>query len=158
MTGVFINIPYESEIEILQPPPAEPFNIPTHAISDLLRFSVAGNLGNRVKAHGVVTLYRPGKAIFLQSENGSVFAQTQQNTSEITVGDEVDLVGFATMGPYLPELQNATFHRTGVGATPKPLTLSATAALRGHFERDIMFQSYDGDLIVVTGETDWPFA
>jgi hypothetical protein len=152
MTGVFINIPYESGIEILQPPPAEPFNIPTLAISDLLRFSVAGNLGNRVKVHGVVTLYRPGKAIFLQSENGSVFAQTQQNTSEITVGDEVDLVGFATMGPYLPELQNAIFHRTGVGATPKPLTLSATAALRGHFERDIMFQSYDGDLIVVTGK------
>jgi len=152
MTGVFVNIPYESEIEILRAPPAEPFNIPTHAISDLLRFSLAGNLGNRVKVHGVVTLYRPGKAIFIQNENGSVFAQTQQNTPEITVGDEVDLVGFATMGPYEPELQNAIFRRTGVGALPKPLMLSAAAALHGHFERDIMFQSYDGDLIVVTGK------
>ena len=66
MTGVFINIPYESEIEILQPPPAEPFNIATHAISDLLRFNLTGNLGHRVKVQGVVTLYRPGKAIFIQ--------------------------------------------------------------------------------------------
>src|SRR3984957_252307 len=152
MTGVFINIPYESEIEILQPPPSEPFNIPTHAISDLLRFSLAGNLGHRVKVQGVVTLYRPGKAIFIQSENGSVFAQTQQDAPEIAVGDDVDLVGFATMGPYEPELQNAIFHRTGVGAVPKPRILSAATALHGRFERDIMFQSYDGDLIVVSGK------
>jgi signal transduction histidine kinase/CheY-like chemotaxis protein len=152
MTGVFINIPYESEIEILHPPPAEPFNIPTRPISDLLRFSLAGNLGHRVKVQGVVTLYRPGNAIFIQSENGSVFAQTQQDAPEIAVGDEVDLVGFATMGPYEPELQNAIFHRTGVGAVPKPHVLSATAALHGRFERDIMFQSYDGDLIVVSGK------
>jgi signal transduction histidine kinase/CheY-like chemotaxis protein len=152
MTGVFINIPYESEIEILQPPPARPFNIPTHAISDLLRFSLTGNLGHRVKVQGVVTLYRPGKAMFIQSENGSVFAQTQQDTPEIAVGDEVDLVGFATMGRYEPELQNAIFHRTGVGAVPKPLILSAAAVLHGRLERDIMFQSYDGDLIVVTGK------
>jgi hypothetical protein len=151
MTGVFINIPYESEIEILHPPPAEPFDIPTQAISDLLRFSSVGNLGRRVKVHGVVTLYLPGKAIFVQNESGSTFAQTQQDTSEITAGAEVDLVGFATMGPYEPELQNAIFRRTGVATMPKPLVLSAAAALRGHFERDIMFQSYDGDLIVVTG-------
>jgi signal transduction histidine kinase/CheY-like chemotaxis protein len=154
MTGVFINVPYESEIEILQPPPAKPFNIPTRAISDLLRFSLTGNLGHRVKVQGVVTLYRPGKAIFVQSENenGSVFAQTQQDTLEIAVGDEVDLVGFATMGRYEPELQNAIFRRTGAGAPPKPRILSAAAALHGRFERDIMFQSYDGDLIVVTGK------
>jgi hypothetical protein len=152
MTGVYINIPYESEIEILQSPPADPFNVPAHAISDLLRFSLAGNLGHRVKVHGVATLYRPGKAIFIQSENGSVFAQTQQDSSEIATGDDVDLVGFATVGPYEPELQNAIFRRTGVGAMPKPRKLSAAAALHGHFERDILFQSYDGDLIVVTGK------
>lgn len=152
MTGVYINIPYESEMEILQKPPADPFNLPAHAISDLLRFSMPGNLGHRAKVHGVVTLYRPGKAIFIQSENGSVFAQTQQDSSEIATGDEIDLVGFATVGPYQPELQNAIFRRTGVGAMPKPRKLSAAAALHGHFERDILFQSYDGYLIVETGK------
>lgn len=138
LTGVYINIPYESEIQILQPPLADPFNVPAHAISDLLRFSLAGNLGHRVEVQGVVTLYRPGKAIFIQSENGSVFAQTQQETPEIATGDQVDLVGFATVGPYQPELQNAIFRRTGVGAMPKPLSLSAAAALRGHFGRETL--------------------
>ena len=152
MTGVFINIPYQSEIEILQPPPAQPFDIPTQAISDLLKFSLAGNLGHRVKVHGVVTLYRPGKAIFVQDQNGSTFARTQQDTPGISAGDEVDLVGFATMGLYESELQNAIFRRTGFGAMPKPLILSAASALHGHFERDIQFQSYDGDLIEVQGK------
>ena len=133
ITGVYINIPYESEIEILQPALADPFNVPTRAISDLLRFSLAGNLGHRVKVHGVVTLYRPGKGIFVQNESGSAFAQTQQTTSDIAAGDEVDLVGFATVGPYQPELHNAIFRRTGAGAIPKPLILSAAGALHGHF-------------------------
>jgi signal transduction histidine kinase/CheY-like chemotaxis protein len=152
MTGVFIHIPYQSEIQILEPPPADPFDIPIREISHLLRFSVDGNFDHRTKVHGVVTLYQPGKAIFLQSENGSVFAQTRQNTSDITVGDEVDLVGFATMGPYEPELQNAIFRRTGVGALPRPLMLSAAAALNGRFEREELFQSYDADLIEVLGK------
>jgi hypothetical protein len=152
MTGVYINIPYESGIKILQPAPADAFDIPTHAISDLLRFSLTGNLGHRVKVHGVVTLYRPGKAIFVQNESGSTFAQTQQTTSEIAAGDEADLVEFAAVGSYEPELENAIFRRTGVGAMPKALILSAADALHGHFERDILFQSYDGDLIVVTGK------
>jgi signal transduction histidine kinase/CheY-like chemotaxis protein len=152
MTGVFIHIPYQSEIEILEPPPADPFDIPIREISGLLRFSVDGNFDHRAKVHGVVTLYQPGKAIFLQSENGSIFAQTQQNTSEIAVGDEVDLVGFATMGPYEPELQNAIFRRTGVGAMPRPLMLSAAAALSGRFEREDLFQSYDAGLVEVRGK------
>jgi hypothetical protein len=152
MTGVFIHIPYQSGIKILEPPPADPFDIPTREISDLLRFSIDGNFDHRAKVHGVVTLYQPGKAIFLQSENGSVFAQTQQNTSEIAVGDEVDLVGFATMGLYEPELQNAIFRRTGIGALPRPLMLSAPAALSGHFEREALFHSYDAGLIEVRGK------
>jgi hypothetical protein len=32
---------------------------------------------------------------------------------------------------------------------PPALTLSAADALRGHFEREILFRSYDGDLISV---------
>jgi len=102
---------------------------------------VGGNLGHRVKVHGLVTLYRPGKAIFLQSDDGSVFAQTQQNTLEITVGDEVDLVGFATMGP------NQNYRIPSFVERALELCLSDA-----QFQRDIMFQSYDGDLIVVTGK------
>jgi signal transduction histidine kinase/CheY-like chemotaxis protein len=151
LTGVYINIPYESEIQVLQSPPADPFNIPTRAISDLLRFNLSGDLGHRVKVHGVVTLYRPGKAIFVQNDSGSIFAHTQESTSDIASGDQVDLIGFPVVGPYQPELQNASVRRTGPGDMPKPLTLSASEALHGDFKGENLFHSYDADLISVQG-------
>ena len=151
LTGVFINIPYESEIEVLQPPPTDPFSAPVHAISDLLRFSPERGLGHRIKVLGVVTLYRPGKAVFIQNESGSLYAQTQQDTSAIQPGDQVELIGFPTVGPYAPELEDALLRRIGTGSIPKPLVLSPAEALHGKFERDIQVRSYDAELIRVRG-------
>ena len=152
LTGVYINIPYESEMLILQQPSADPFDIPVRAISDLLRFNLSGDLGHRVRVHGIVTLFRPGKAIFVQNESGSIYVQTQQTTAGIVPGDEVDVIGFPTAGLYQPELQNATFRRTGRDLILEPLKLSPTEALHGNFERDILFRSYDADLISVRGK------
>ena len=151
LTGVFINIPYPSEMEILRPAPADPFNGGVHAIADLLRFNVAGNLGHRVRIHGVVTLYRPGRAIFVQSENASIYAQTQQSTPGIAAGDEVDVIGFPSVGVYEPALHDSIFRKTGTRAIPEPLTLSPAEALKGNFARNILFRSYDASLIRVTG-------
>jgi len=106
LTGVIINIPYPSEMKIVKPAPADAFDIHIHAIADLLRFNVEGNLGHRVRIHGVVTLYRPGRAIFVQNENTSIYAQTQQITAGIKAGDEVDVVGFPAVGAYEPALHD----------------------------------------------------
>jgi signal transduction histidine kinase/CheY-like chemotaxis protein len=151
LTGVFINIPYPSEMEIVRPPPADPFNIRIHAIADLLRYNMTGNLGHRVRIHGVVTLYRPGRSIFVQNENGSIYAQTQQFTAGIKVGDEVNVIGFPAVGAYEPALHDSIFRKTGSGAIPQPLTLSPAEALKGNFARNILFRSYDANLIRVTG-------
>ena len=150
LTGVFINIPYESEIEVLQPPPADPFSAPAHAISDLLRFNPEGGLVHRIRVVGVVTLYRPGKAVFIQNESGTLYAQTQQDTA-LRPGDQVEVIGFPTVGPYAPELQDALLRRTGTGLVPKPIVLSPTDALRGNFERGLLVRSYDAELITVRG-------
>lgn len=152
LTGVIINIPYPSEMEILRPAPADAFNIHIHAIADLLRFNLEGNLGHRVRIHGVVTLYRPGRAIFVQNENSSIYAQTQQIKAGIAPGDEVDVVGFPAVGVYEPALHDSIFRKTGIGAIPQPLTLSPTEGLKGSFARDILFRSYDANLIRVTGK------
>ncbi|MEQ1353477.1 MAG: response regulator, partial [Candidatus Acidiferrum sp.] len=101
---------------------------------------------------GVVTLYRPGRAIFVQNENSSIYAQTQQIKAGIAPGDEVDVVGFPAVGVYEPALHDSIFRKTGTGAIPQPLTLSPTEALKGSFARDILFRSYDANLIRVTGK------
>jgi PAS domain S-box-containing protein len=153
LTGIYINIPYESEIRVLQPPPADPFNIPVQAISDLLRFAPAGGLGRRIRVQGVVTLYRSGKAVFVQNGNDSLYAQTQQDTPEVHPGDQVDVIGFPAVGPYAPELQDAILRRTGTGLISKPVVLSPAEALRSNSApgTNVLFRSYNAELISVRG-------
>src|SRR2546428_601997 len=115
LTGIFINIPYESEIQVIEPPPGDPFATSVRAISDLLRFSPQGAPGHRVQVHGVVTLFRPGKAIFIQNESGSLYAQTQQESPVLAPGDQVDVLGFVAMGRFAPELRDTIFRTAEKG-------------------------------------------
>src|ERR1700728_1981671 len=57
LTGIFVNVPYESEMKILDPALSDPFLTPASAITDVLRFHPSGGLDQRVKVRGVVTLY-----------------------------------------------------------------------------------------------------
>jgi len=152
LTGIYINIPAESDIDVLQIAPPDPFDAPVQAISEIMRFGTQGTLGHRIRVHGVVTLYRPGGAIFIQNEGGSLYAQTQQDDPTIRPGDQVDVIGFTTVGRYAPELQDAIFRRTGTGQIPKPIELLPAEALRGKSPRgEVLFRSYDADLIRVQG-------
>ena len=88
----------------------------------------------------------------MQNENGSIYAQTQQFTAGIKAGDEVDVIGFPAVGAYEPALHDSIFRKTGDGAIPEALTLSPAEALKGNFARNILFRSYDANLIRVTGK------
>ena len=56
------------------------------------------------------------------------------------------------MGAYEPALHDSIFRKTGDGAIPEALTLSPAEALKGNFARNILFRSYDANLIRVTGK------
>jgi PAS domain S-box-containing protein len=161
LTGIYVNIPYESELKVLQPPNLDPFSAPVIAIPDLLRFSPERGMGHSVRVEGVITLTRPGKAVFIQSAGESLYVQTQQDTLTIHLGDQVDVIGFPTVGSYAPELQDAILRRTGTGEVPKPMSLSPEEALRGNFARESardnaignqQFHSHDAELIQVEGQ------
>jgi len=151
LTGVLIHIPNESQIEILEKPRKEAFDVPTRAISDLLRFTPEGNLGHRVKVRGVVTLYQPGKCIYINSGDGPLFIRTQQDTVAAQPGDEVEAAGFPAVGAYAPELQDAIFRKIGTAEIPRPAVLSAAEALSGNFGGDAPIRSHDAELVQVRG-------
>jgi signal transduction histidine kinase/CheY-like chemotaxis protein len=151
LTGVVIYIPDESQIEVLEAPPSQPFDLPAIAISDLLRFNPAGNLGHRVKVRGVVTLYRPGKSLYISSESGPLYVRTQQDDVTVQTGDEVVVLGFPAVGAYAPELQDSIFLWTGTRQTPRPLILSAAEALSGNFGGDAPIRSHNAELVQVRG-------
>ncbi len=152
LTGIYINIADESEVEVLQPPPGDPFASSGRPISDLLRFNPDGNLRHRVHVKGLVTLFRPGKAIFLQSDSGTLYAQTQQETPALDPGDQVDVVGFVAMGRFAPELRDAIFRPAGKGPAPQPLEIAPKDALFGtNLAKENMQRSYNAQLIAVRG-------
>jgi PAS domain S-box-containing protein len=161
LTGIYVNIPYQSELKVLQPPRLDPFSAPVVTIPNLLRFSPERGTGHSVRVQGIVTLTRPGKAIFIQNEGDALYVKTQQDALTSQPGDQVDAVGFPMVGSYAPELQDAILRRIGTGEIPKPMLLSPEEALRGNFARDSarvnavgnqQFHSHDAELIQVGGQ------
>ena len=151
LTGIFVNVPYESEMKILEPASSDPFLTPTRAITDVLRFNPTGGLDQRVKVRGVVTLYLQARAIFIQDDGAALYVQTEQDGPKLEPGDQVDVVGFPWVGVYAPELQDAIFRRAGKEATPTAIPLTAKDALQGDFEREVLFRSHNAELIRVKG-------
>lgn len=54
--GARLFVPNPAQLEVLEPPPADPFNIPLEPISGVLRFNLKSSFGHRVHIRGVVTL------------------------------------------------------------------------------------------------------
>ena len=151
LTGVYVNVPSEAEIHVMTSPPSDPFLSASRSLSDVLRFNPEQGWGHRIRVQGVVTLYRPGGALYIQSQDGSLYLQTRQESSDVRPGDEVEAVGFPAAGRYAPELQDAIFRRIGTRAAPQPEMLKASDALHGDFARDILFRSHNAELIEVEG-------
>jgi signal transduction histidine kinase/DNA-binding response OmpR family regulator len=151
LTGVYVNVPFESEMEVVQPALPDPFLTPKRAIADVMRFDPQRGLDQRIQVNGVVTLYSPAKVIFIENEDVSLYVKTEQSSPKLEPGDQVEVVGFPAVGVYAPELHDAVFRRIGKGAAPQPIALSAKQALQGNFDRDILFRSHNAELVQVTG-------
>ena len=95
-------------------------------------------------------MYRAGKSIFIENNGYALYVRTEQRSPELEPGDEVEVVGFPTVGPYTPELQNAFYRRIGKTTVPKPVSLAAAEALKGE-TRNFHFRNHDAELIRVKG-------
>jgi signal transduction histidine kinase/DNA-binding response OmpR family regulator len=144
-------MPYESEMKILEPALADAFQTPMRAITDVLRFDPTGRPDQRVQVQGVVTLSRRARAIFIQNDEAALYIKTEQDGPKLEPGDQVDVVGFASVGVYAPELQDAIFRRTGKAAAPVAISLAARDALQGIFAKETLFRSHNAELIQVKG-------
>jgi signal transduction histidine kinase len=135
----------------------------------LLRFSSDQTAaGHRVRVRGVVSYQQLGSALFLQSEGKGLRVVTRQNT-RVEAGDELDVMGFPSVGESAPLLEDAVFHRVGHETPPAPVHLdlaeewerydgalvSTEAKVLQHEERsdgliDLLLQHQDGTLINAT--------
>lgn len=126
-----LQVPDPAMIEVLVPPPADPFTRPVQRIVDVLRFSRDGFSGHRVHVRGVVIGHQDGQTLWLQEgDHGMRIASAQQGN--LRPGDEVEVAGFPDHGGYTPSLSDAVFRKIATGPAPEPRTLRGTAELARH--------------------------
>ena len=129
--GLSLAIASTNDLEILKPAPEDPFELPTQGIGDVERFLPPNVATRLIKVRGVVTLSRPGRAMYVQDSTGGILVQTYL-TNRVEVGDQVEVIGFRAQGKFTPVLQYATFAvvRSKV-PMPDPAALPAAVVLAG---------------------------
>ncbi|HLH03563.1 MAG TPA: ATP-binding protein [Bryobacteraceae bacterium] len=141
LRGVNLFVSDWSEVEILQPGLADPFLVPVRPIDSVLRFTVAGTAGHRVRLRGIVTLYRPGSFLFIKGQSSNIRVNSSQ-TIRLEPGDGVEAVGFPAIGENDPVLEQAVIRRLAVG---KPVTPRVAAAAQ------VVHEAQEGELVQLDG-------
>jgi signal transduction histidine kinase len=114
-------LPSEQFIEILEAPPADPFDIPTFSIHSLLTNNPA--IVRRLKVSGVVTCRRKD-FIVVQDETGGIRAETTA-LPNMEIGATVEVVGFPVQRGFGMTLSEVLLHPTHQHGGLEPIPVSA---------------------------------
>jgi signal transduction histidine kinase len=118
------------QIGIQVPPKARAFEQEIQSAASLLSFNPQGSWLHRVRVRGVVTCVGLDHAIFLQ--DGSTAVEVVPVVPEaVTVGDELDVVGFVRGAELHPVLEDAVVRKLGRQPSPTPHTPELQNILAG---------------------------
>ena len=129
-TSVVLFTPGPAYIDTPEGRPSDPFRLPVQAVNSILRFTIGGASGHRVRIRGTVTLDRPGRYFYLNGDGADIRVESPQSTA-VRPGDELDVVGFPALGEYAPQLQEASFRVVGHVSAPTPKVVAAPELLTG---------------------------
>lgn len=125
LTGIELWVPDPLFIRIDEPETRNVFASELRPLGGLRQFGSNNELNRRVKTSGTVVLHRPGRYLYLQDGQDSVFALSRQE-EVLKPGDRVELAGFpgTEHGRFL--LREAIFRRLSSGTEPEPVPITAT--------------------------------
>ncbi len=150
MLDLKIKIMGRDDIEMVTPPPDDPFDGPMVPLDQLHRYSQKANDAHRKVTHGIVSFCAPGQFFFIQE--GMTGVRVQAPNTTVPVGERVQVAGFVDMSRLVASLNGALVRRLGQAAPPAPLRLTARQILDpssvqpGEVENDC-----DGRLVRVRG-------
>jgi len=126
LVAPFVRVGGIGDIEILKPPPADPFAVPIVPLADL-RTDGAG--GHRVKIRGVALSAPIGGGLFVRDGERSVFVRSE--AAEVKAGDVVEVLGFSEMGIFSVQVSDAMWRVVGSQEAPAPLRVTAKELTSG---------------------------
>lgn len=125
------------DLRVEVPPPADLFQEPQVATTELLKFAPEGLSGHRVRVRGVVTHQQPGESVFLRDATDGLLVRTAQ-TNQVQAGDLIEAAGFPVMGRFGAFLEDAEFRVVGREFTPEPIPSSVQRILRGSNDANLV--------------------
>ncbi len=103
----------------------DPFTEPVLSMNNIAQYRRNKRPGERIHLKGTITYRRPGEEFFLQDQSGGLRIKTHQ-MDPVSVGDVVEVAGFADIENFLPVVEDAVFRRTSdphAELAPKVVTL-----------------------------------
>jgi hypothetical protein len=128
--GVRLLVPNGDGLVVEKVAGVKPFELPAQKINTLLRFAPAAREAGRVKVTGTVVFAEPGKALFIQDEEGGLHCQIAQRELP-ELGAKVEVVGFPARGEYTPILEDAIVRKLGTGKEPEIPSVDVNEILTG---------------------------
>lgn len=145
LNGITLYAPSLKHIQIIEAPPADPFDIPSTPIAAVATFNPERVAGRRVKVAGVVTLNLSDQSLYLQDNSGGIRVQTElAHPPTLRPGDSVEVLGFPAMGDFSPHLEEALIRRL------KPVGLPTPLAATG--EQILLYGTNDASLVELRAE------
>lgn len=139
--GVFLNSPSLNQIEVTEPPLADPFLAHEVSIPNLKQFRTQSLRQQQVLVRGTVLFHEPGRSVVVENTGGVVRAMIQ-GKAPLRPGDRVEVVGVPGHEGNHSVLRGAVYRKTGSGEPPAPLSPSGGL---------ILDPALDGRLVSVTG-------
>lgn len=152
MVALRVRIMGAEDVEVVKPPPQDPFGA-AHVQLDRLRpFSPEGVSPHRSVTEGVVTYASPEGFFFVQK--GPVGVRVEAPGAVVATGDRVEISGFVDMSRLVASIAGAVIRRVGREALPDPFPTSVSQLLRPQkvieWER-VVETDHDGRLIRLQG-------
>jgi diguanylate cyclase (GGDEF)-like protein len=144
MIGVHLMVPNLSVVTIVEPAPGDPFRQPLTQIDRLLHWDELLASSHRVHLRGNVTLQWPDSSLCIRDANRGICVQTAQDT-RFSLGDLVDIAGFAGTENDESVLTDAVLRSAGKGPPVAAVSVSVEQALQGNHDSDLI--QIDGQLI-----------
>ncbi|MCU1274863.1 MAG: putative Histidine kinase, partial [Bryobacterales bacterium] len=137
LTGVIVRVQDFKDILVEETAPERLTQFPLRRADSLLQFTPNVIEGQRVRVRGIVTFQQLGHALFIRDGAEDVMALSHQ-TLRVKSGDQVEVLGFPSLGEYAPVLEDAIFRRVGSGAPPKPTRTTAEKLLKGDLDTSLV--------------------
>ena len=117
-----------ADIDILVPPPKDPFQAPKVALSRLIAYQPDANLGHRRVSSGLVTFVVPGRFFYLMDQESCV--RVDSAGARVAPGDLVEISGFIETTRVLASFSEVAVRKIGTGTVPPPETPAISDILK----------------------------